>query len=76
MVVVVRMEQLQGTHGDAKNDGSSPKHICEVLGRHEKLSSVSIKRRAKSKKIELWWAIFIEGVPMTVKFGDDLNSIF
>jgi hypothetical protein len=33
MVVVVQMEQQQKTHEEAKTDGPSPKHICDVIGR-------------------------------------------
>ena len=40
-----------------------------------KLSSVSVERSLESRKFALCWAIFIEGVPMTVEFGDNLNSI-
>lgn len=35
MVVVVQMEQLQGTHGEARNDGPPAKHVREVLGRYK-----------------------------------------
>ena len=35
MVVVVRMEQLQRTHEEAKTNGPPPKHICKVLGRYK-----------------------------------------
>jgi hypothetical protein len=35
MVVVVRMEQHQRTHKEAKTDGPPPKHIRDVLGRYK-----------------------------------------
>jgi hypothetical protein len=35
MVVVVRMEQHQRTHDEAKTDGPFPKHIRDVLGRYK-----------------------------------------
>jgi hypothetical protein len=35
MVVVVRMEQHQRTHEEAKTDGPPPKHIHDVLGRYK-----------------------------------------
>jgi hypothetical protein len=35
MVVVVRMEQHQRTHEEAKTDGPPPKHIRDVLRRYK-----------------------------------------
>ena len=35
MVVVVRMEQLQRTHEEAKTNGPPSKHICKVLVRYK-----------------------------------------
>ena len=47
-----------------------------------KLSSVSVERRAENReqssesgKFALWWAIFIEGVLMTMEFGENTFSI-
>ena len=33
--VMVPMEQLQGTHGDAEKDGPPPNHIYGVLARYK-----------------------------------------
>jgi hypothetical protein len=55
-----------------EGDGPRGKNHRRCIG---KLSSVSVERRAESGKFEKWLAIFIEGTPMTVDFGDTLYSI-
>ena len=35
LVVVVRMEQMKGTRGEARKDGTLPRHIHEVLGKYK-----------------------------------------
>ena len=35
IVVVVQLEQLQGTHGKARKDGPPPNHICGMLVRYK-----------------------------------------
>ena len=35
LVVVVRMEQMEGTRGEARNGGPLPRHIREVLGKYK-----------------------------------------
>jgi hypothetical protein len=35
MMVVVRLEQFQWTHGEARKDGPPPNHICGMLARYK-----------------------------------------
>ena len=35
IMVVAQLEQLQGTHGEARKDGPPPNHICEMLVRYK-----------------------------------------
>ena len=35
VMVVVQLEQPQGTHGEARKDGPPPNHICEILVRYK-----------------------------------------
>ena len=38
-MVVDQLEQLQGTHGEARKDGPPQKHICRILVRYKDVFS-------------------------------------
>ena len=38
IMVVVQLEQLQGTHGEARKDRPPPNHICGMLVRYKVVS--------------------------------------
>ena len=35
IIVVAQLDQLQGTHGEARKDGPPPNHICGMLVRYK-----------------------------------------
>ena len=50
LVVVVRMEQMEGTRGEARNDGPLPRHICKVLGKHKDVLTNELSQELAPKK--------------------------
>jgi hypothetical protein len=50
MVVVVRMEQVQGTHGEVRRDGPLSKHIREVLAKYKDVLTNELSQELPPKR--------------------------
>ena len=45
IMVVVQLEQFQGTHGNGRKDGPPPEHICGMLVRYKNVfTNVLLKK--------------------------------
>ena len=50
LVVVVRMEQMEGTRGEARNDGPLSRHIREVLGKYKDVLTNELPQELPPKR--------------------------
>ena len=53
-MVVVQLEQLQGTHGEARKDGPPPNHTCGMLVRYKDVfTNVLLKMLPPMSELQL-----------------------